>query len=204
VPRLLNTAPLQRLGLLLAASLITACASPTERIVLLPNEDGRASAVIVTRRDGTSVKLDQPYAAAQVSKGAVQQQTSSAADMQSRYGLLMQVAPPRVRQYLLQFEFNRAVLTAESQREADRVLTEAALTPAAEIDVIGHTDARGSIEYNDTLGRTRAQYVANLMVEHGFDRTRLSVQSRGKRDLLSNGAGEAEESRNRRVEIRLR
>jgi outer membrane protein OmpA-like peptidoglycan-associated protein len=81
---------------------------------------------------------------------------------------------------------------------------EAAVTPAAEIDVIGHTDTKGSMEYNDNLGHSRAQFVAGLMQQRGFERARLSVQSRGERELLVPTPDETDEPCNRRVETRLR
>jgi outer membrane protein OmpA-like peptidoglycan-associated protein len=173
--------------------------------VLLPNEDGRQSAVIITRRGGGSVQLDQPYTAAQVSSAAVTAAPAMSAEaVQSRYATLLAVQPPRVRSYTLYFESNRAQLTAESQREVDRILVEAAVVPAAEIDVIGHTDTMGATEYNDGLGRTRAQFVANLMAARKFERARISVQSRGERELLVPTGDNVDEPKNRRVEIRLR
>lgn len=195
------------LALLLAMSaLLQGCATPpTERIVLLPNEDGRKSAVVVTRRGGGSVELDQPYAAAQVSSAAITvAPTSNAEAVQSRYATLLSVQPPRVRSYTLYFESNRAQLTADSQREVDRILSEAAVVPAAEIDVIGHTDTLGATEYNDSLGRTRAEFVASLMGGRGFQRARMVVQSRGEREPLVPTPDGVDEPRNRRVEIRLR
>lgn len=201
---------IRRAACLLLAALLGACAAPkpapvpVERIVLLPNEDGRPSAVIVTRRDGKSVELNQPYAAATVSSQLIVADTSSAAAVDSKYATLLSVQPPRIKAYTLYFEFNRTVLTAESQRDVERILVEAALTPAAEIDVIGHTDTRGALEYNDTLGRSRAQFVAGLMEQRGFARDRLSVQSRGEREPLVPTPDDADEPRNRRVEIRLR
>lgn len=197
---------------MLLAALLGACAAPqpqpkpapTERIVLLPGEDGPPSAVIVTRRDGRAVELKQPYAAVRVSREVIAAETSSAADVRSRYATLLSVQPPRVRSYTLYFEFNRAVLTPESQRDVERVLAEAAVTPAAEIDVIGHTDSRGAAHFNDLLGSVRARRVARMMEERGFDRSRLSVQSRGEREPVVQTPDNTDEPRNRRVEIRLR
>lgn len=193
---------------LAATALLHGCATPalpTERIVLLPEEDGRQTAVIVTRRAGGSVQLDQPYATAEVSGAAVTvAPTSNAQAIQGRYGALLSVQPPRARSYTLYFEFDRTRLTADSQREVDRVLAEAALVPAAEIDVIGHTDRKGAPDYNDALGRTRAEFVARLMVERRFQRARISVQSRGERELLVPTPDGVDEPRNRRVEIRVR
>jgi outer membrane protein OmpA-like peptidoglycan-associated protein len=196
--------------LLAAAALLNGCATPppppaTERVVLLPGDNGRQSSVIVTRRAGGSVELNQPYATAQLSSATVTTAVTSSADaVQKRYATLLSVQPPRVRSYTLYFEFNRAQLTAESQREVDRILSEAAVVPAAEIDVIGHTDSKGAAEYNDNLGRTRAQSVASLMAGRGFERARISVQSRGEREPLIQTPDETEEPKNRRVEIRLR
>ena len=192
----------------LLAWLLAACAAApkpaSERIVLLPNEDGRPSAVVVTRRDGKSVELNRPYAAAMLGGAAIATATLSAADVGSNYAALLAVQPPRVKSYTLYFEYNRTALTADSQREIERILVEAAVTPAAEIDVIGHTDTKGGLEFNDNLGRSRAQYVAGLMQQRGFERARLSVQSRGEREPLVPTPDETDEPRNRRVEIRLR
>lgn len=194
-------------ALLLVAALMQGCATPrpTERVVLLPGEDGRKGAVIVTRRNGGSVHLEQPYASAQVSSAAVTLAPPSSADaVASRYATLLSVQPPRVLSYTLHFEANQSQLAAESRRDVDRILSEAAIVPAAEIDVIGHTDTMGAADYNDDLGRSRAQFVANLMAMRGFGRARISVQSRGERELLIPTADETAEPRNRRVEIRLR
>jgi OOP family OmpA-OmpF porin len=197
---------------LLAVLFLASCAAPpppqppprVDRVVLLPNEDGRPSTVTVTRRDGTVVELSSPYESVQVSTTAIAATATSADAVQSRYATLLSVQPARVRSFTLYFEFNRAVLTAESQREVDRVLQEASITPAAEIEVIGHTDSRGTAVLNDALGLTRAQYVAGLMEGRGFDRRRLSIQSRGEREPLVATPDETQEARNRRVEIRLR
>lgn len=199
---------LQALGAAVAVA-VAGCAAPpkpapVERIVLLPSEDGTPSALVITRRDGKALELNQPYASAQVSRDALASGTATEAEVTGRYQLLLSVQPPRIRSYTLYFESNRAVLTRDSQREVDRILAEAATTPAAEIDVIGHTDRRGNDRENDALGLTRAQFVATLMERQGFVRSRLSVQSRGEREPLVPTADGMDEPRNRRVEIRLR
>ena len=45
---------------------LAGCALPTERIILLPEQEGRASAVVV-KKDGREVLLDRPYAATELS-----------------------------------------------------------------------------------------------------------------------------------------
>jgi len=202
---------MRRLVLLATAAvalLVQGCATPppppTERIVLLPNAEGGPSAVVVTARDGRTLELSQPYAEARVGTAQLLPGQTTAQAVEERYGRLLAATPPRVRSFTLYFETNRAVLTAESQRELDRILSEVAQVPAAEIDVIGHTDTRGARDANDALGRTRAQFVAGLLESRGFERGRLSVQSRGERELLVPTPDNVDEPRNRRVEIRLR
>lgn len=189
-----------------ALALLAGCAStpPAERIVLLPGAEGGPSAVVVTTRDGRTLELSTPYAVAQVAGTRLQAAQTSAQNVEANYGRMLAATPPRVRSFTLYFETNRAVLVPESQRELDRILSDVAQVPAAEIDVIGHTDTRGGQEFNDALGRSRAEFVAGLLQARGFARTRLSVQSRGERELLVPTPDGTDEPRNRRVEIRLR
>lgn len=65
--------------------------------------------------------------------------------------------------------------------------------------IIGHTDARGSDEYNDELSHRRAAAVVTWLASRGIDTARIEVGHRGKRELLTDIAGDDE--RNRRVEI---
>ena len=188
-----------------ALALLAGCAAPpAERIVLLPSTEGGPSAVVVTARDGKTLELNTPYAVAQVAGARVQPAQTTAENVEASYGRMLAATPPRVRSFTLYFETNRAVLVPESQRELDRILADVSQVPAAEIDVIGHTDTRGGREANDALGRTRADFVAGLLESRGFARGRISVQSRGERELLVPTPDNTDEPRNRRVEIRLR
>lgn len=66
--------------------------------------------------------------------------------------------------------------------------------------IVGHTDARGTAEYNQGLSERRARSVAQYLVEHNYVTTdRLEVAARGKSELIADYAPEDE--RQRRVEI---
>lgn len=68
-------------------------------------------------------------------------------------------------------------------------------------EIVGHTDAKGSFEYNDDLSERRAAAVVSyLTTNFGLDRTRISSRGMGKRRLLDE-ANPFDEL-NRRVEIR--
>jgi outer membrane protein OmpA-like peptidoglycan-associated protein len=66
--------------------------------------------------------------------------------------------------------------------------------------IIGHTDAKGSDEYNLELSKRRAAAVVeHLVFFHNVDRNRLVAIGMGEQDPINKGDPEAAE--NRRVEI---
>ena len=86
--------------------------------------------------------------------------------------------------------------------EVARVLVEApALT---KVQVEGHTDWYGALEYNDTLSQARAQSVVDYLENRGVAPGRLVAMGYGERRPLVDGpAGRREPglSMNRRVEF---
>ncbi len=73
-----------------------------------------------------------------------------------------------------------------------------------QFQIFGHTDSRGSIEYNQTLSDNRAKAVMSYLLYMGIDRNSVSIQ-RGFSELKPIDSNENEMGRqqNRRVEIRL-
>jgi peptidoglycan-associated lipoprotein len=66
----------------------------------------------------------------------------------------------------------------------------------------GHTDDRGGREYNLALGQKRADAVRQALSLLGVPESQLEAVSFGKEKPLANGASEADQAQNRRVEIR--
>ncbi|MDI9818705.1 MULTISPECIES: peptidoglycan-associated lipoprotein Pal [unclassified Legionella] len=73
--------------------------------------------------------------------------------------------------------------------------------PGARVLLAGHTDERGSREYNIALGERRANTVAQLMRMAGVGRNQLRVVSYGKERPATFGHDEASRMQNRRVEL---
>lgn len=186
---------------LLVLLMLAGCAS--ERVVLLPSADGRATAVVVRDARGEIV-LDQPYAASLRQMGATSVYRSTPADVEKRFGPALAAQPARPRSYVLYFEEGGNVLTAESQAEFARVRSEIVAWAAPEVMVIGHTDRVGSAQSNDALSLTRAEAVRALLIEAGLPGDKLEAVGRGEREPLVATADEVAEARNRRVEINLR
>ena len=71
------------------------------------------------------------------------------------------------------------------------------------IDVVGHTDADGSDDYNYDLSRRRAASVAQYLSAQQLNPNRFSVEGRGEREPIASNASASGKAQNRRVEITI-
>ncbi len=71
--------------------------------------------------------------------------------------------------------------------------------PNARIIIEGHTDERGTPEYNIALGERRARSVARYMSNLGVDVNQLSIVSYGEEKPVVEGHNEEAWSKNRRA-----
>jgi outer membrane protein OmpA-like peptidoglycan-associated protein len=111
-------------------------------------------------------------------------------------------AAPTVELYL-NFAFDSADLDADSLRTLQSL--GAALKgdklKGARLQIVGHTDGKGTDEYNQALSERRAAAVKEFLVLKGsIDPGRLEASGRGKRELKDPAA--PLDGINRRVEIR--
>lgn len=73
--------------------------------------------------------------------------------------------------------------------------------PGARVLLAGHTDERGSREYNVALGERRANTVAEILTMSGVNRQQIRVVSYGKERPANYGHDESSHAQNRRVEF---
>ncbi|AUX26816.1 porin [Sorangium cellulosum] len=71
------------------------------------------------------------------------------------------------------------------------------------IEIEGHTDDRGTDEYNRVLSQNRANSVMAALVRRGIDATRLTAQGYGRSQPLADNKTEAGRQRNRRVQFNI-
>ena len=189
---------------LLLATLLGACAHPPSRdtVVLLPEKDGRKTAVIVNN-GGKQVTLDQPYAAAHTDTG-VQGYNASPTDVQAAFGAALAAQPPRPLSFQLYFIEGGDVFTEETRRTVEQIFAAIAKRPAPEIAVVGHTDRVGSDQSNDALSLRRAELVRRELLGRGIAADNIQASGRGEREPLVPTADGVSEPRNRRVEIIVR
>jgi peptidoglycan-associated lipoprotein len=77
-----------------------------------------------------------------------------------------------------------------------------AANPRVTLVILGHTDERGTAEYNLALGQRRAAQVKRYLVGKGIDESRLSTQSLGDSQPAVEGTDESAYQQNRRAEFR--
>ena len=72
---------------------------------------------------------------------------------------------------------------------------------SAVIQIEGHCDERGTVEYNLALGERRAQSVKNFLTQLGVEGARLSTISYGEEKPVVQGHTEDAWAKNRRAEF---
>jgi peptidoglycan-associated lipoprotein len=99
----------------------------------------------------------------------------------------------------IHFDYDQATLSPEAKRLIKGNADWMKANGAVKVQIEGHCDARGSIEYNLSLGERRAQAVKNYMVGLGIPASRLSIISYGKEKPIAPGDTEADYAKNRRA-----
>ena len=117
------------------------------------------------------------------------------------------VGKGRASNLVIYFDYNSAYLALDGRAALDIEIQKIIATIQARggnrvlIRIEGHTDERGSDEYNLALGQRRSDSVARYMITKGIERSQIQSVSYGESRALSGGSGEAAWAENRRVEI---
>lgn len=102
------------------------------------------------------------------------------------------------------FDFDKSVLKPASNKELNNLLELLQKNPSMVIEISGHTDSKGSDEYNQVLSKKRAQAVVNWLESKGISKDRLSYEGYGEsRPLASNDDEEEGRELNRRTEFKI-
>jgi outer membrane protein OmpA-like peptidoglycan-associated protein len=101
------------------------------------------------------------------------------------------------------FDTNSAVLRPGLNSEINRVAGILNQYPNTFVRVEGHTDSRGSNEYNMDLSIRRSNAVKNLLLQRGVSENRIEVVGFGETMPVATNETEAGRQKNRRVEIKI-
>jgi outer membrane protein OmpA-like peptidoglycan-associated protein/Tol biopolymer transport system component len=101
------------------------------------------------------------------------------------------------------YDFDKASLRSESLAELERLILLLNDNSTMSIEIVSHTDNKGTDEYNRKLSQMRAQSVVDYLVEKGIGKQRLTAKGYG--ETLPVATNETDEGRqqNRRTEFRI-
>jgi peptidoglycan-associated lipoprotein len=102
---------------------------------------------------------------------------------------------------IIYFDFDSSEIKGEGPGIVTAHAKYLAANPTVKVRLEGHTDERGSREYNIGLGERRAQAVRRAMLLQGATEAQLSTVSYGAERPVATGSNEAAWAQNRRVEI---
>src|SRR5690606_19645601 len=106
-----------------------------------------------------------------------------------------------VRLKNIYFDFDKTTLKNESFTELDKVVDFLKQNPSVEIEISGHTDDKGSDEYNQNLSQGRSEAVVQYIVSQGIDGYRLTARGYGESKPIDTNQTEEGRANNRRVEF---
>lgn len=106
-----------------------------------------------------------------------------------------------VRLKNIYFDFDKTTLKSESFVELDKVVDLLKSNPSVEIEISGHTDSKGSDDYNLNLSQGRSQSVVDYLISQGIESYRLSAQGYGETKPIDSNDTEEGRANNRRVEF---
>ena len=101
------------------------------------------------------------------------------------------------------FNTDESKILPQSYNELHNLISLLTTHPSMKIELRGHTDNQGTVERNRILSEARAKAVADYLVNHGIDRSRLTWRGFGK--SLPTDTNDTPEGRqnNRRVEYKI-
>jgi peptidoglycan-associated lipoprotein len=104
---------------------------------------------------------------------------------------------------VIYFDFDQSEITDASRATLDAKLPILTANPGLRLRIAGHTDNRGSDEYNLALGQRRAAAAKRYLTQHGIDDGRLETVSFGEERPVAEGDDESAWSQNRRDEFEI-
>lgn len=117
-----------------------------------------------------------------------------------RRGLVVESTLPDCSFLRVYFEFDKAKLVDDAAVAIDKFMPCYGATSSTLL-VEGHTDERGTTEYNLALGQRRADTVVRHLTSRGVSGARIQAVSYGEERPIEKGHDEVAWSKNRRADI---
>jgi peptidoglycan-associated lipoprotein len=104
---------------------------------------------------------------------------------------------------VIHFDFDKSDLRDDARAALDAKIPVLVANPDVNIRIAGHTDERGSVEYNIALGQRRAASAKRYLTERGIAANRIETVSFGEGRPVAEGHDESAWAQNRRDEFEI-
>lgn len=101
------------------------------------------------------------------------------------------------------FEFDKSRLTSNAKTILDGVGDALTAAPSVTVEIGGHTDSKGSDQYNQKLSEKRATSVVQYLVGKGVDSGRMTSVGYGESQPVADNETDEGRELNRRVELKV-
>jgi OOP family OmpA-OmpF porin len=99
------------------------------------------------------------------------------------------------------FDFDKTTLKQQSFSELNKVADFLKQNKTVEVEIAGHTDSKGSDDYNMNLSQGRSQSVVDYLINQGIDSFRLTAKGYGETWAIDSNETDIGRANNRRVEF---
>lgn len=194
-------------------AMIAACSSPPKTAPVPAGAPTTATptGAAASTADSAALARAQHDAAARDSAARVAAAREAAArktrdDSIAAVRLLASKTVAELRQTLLAtvyFDYDKSDVRDDTRAAIELKLPILAANPRLRVRIQGHTDERGSDEYNLALGQRRAATIKRYFTDHGVDESRVEIVSFGRERPASAGDDDAARAKNRRAEFEI-
>lgn len=108
-----------------------------------------------------------------------------------------------MKENMVNFGFDSSNLTSAAMANLDKLAEVLKNNPDTNINIYGHTDSKGSDEYNLSLSHRRAAAVKSYLVSKGIASSRMLTMGVGEKEPIASNDTEAGRAQNRRVEFAI-
>jgi len=99
------------------------------------------------------------------------------------------------------FDYGLANIQPGSEPTLEELYQFLVKNPNVSIQIVGYTDSKGSVQFNQNLSQNRAKAVYTKLIEKGIDPSRLSWLGKGANSPIATNETDEGRALNRRVEI---
>jgi len=168
----------------------------------LPRAEGDAyvSLYVVQHRAGGGPNKDRALALLEVTEVKPMEQRMKVVEASAMERDI--VATGRVAVHGILFDFDKDTMRPDSKPQLDEIAKLLKAQSGLKVLLVGHTDAKGAIDYNRDLSERRARSIVEALArDHGITRERMMPVGAGMAAPMATNRTEEGRALNRRVEL---